>query len=68
MNTVTEMEKLLSYEDVAERLGMSVRGVYRLVDSESFPRPFKVGKRAVRFSEIEIQEYLNELKSRREGS
>jgi len=57
-------ERLLSFKDVAARLSVSVRGVYRLVDSRQLPPPVKVGH-ASRFPESELHEYMARIKNAR---
>ena len=57
-------ERLLSFKEVASRLGISVRAVYRLVDKGDLSPPVKVGG-ARRFPSIEIQAFIDNIKSKR---
>lgn len=62
---ILDAEKFLTYKQVASRLGMSVRAVYRLVDSRQLKKPVTISNRSVRFPESEISTYISELKNRR---
>jgi len=57
-------ERLISIRNVASRLGLSVRAVYRLVARDEFSRPVKVGG-ATRFYESDLDEYLSRLREGR---
>ncbi len=58
-------DKFLTYKEVASRLGMSVRAVYRLVASNVLAKQVQVGSRSVRFPESEIMAFITDLKSNR---
>lgn len=64
METTTTPEKLTSLRSVAERLDLSVRGVYRLIARGHLPRPVKVGG-ATKFFESDIVVYLASLQAQR---
>lgn len=64
---LTETENFLTYKQVAERLGMSVRAVYRLVASRQLKEPVKISNRSVRFPESEVSAFISELKNKREN-
>lgn len=63
MNAI-EQEQLVSVRALASRLGLSTRGVYRLVARGQFPPPVKVGG-ASRWCESDLEEYLSRLKAAR---
>ena len=65
MNNLTPNDTLISIKDVANRLSLSVRAVYRLIADDSFPPPVKVGG-ASRWYESDLSDYLNRLKSQRQ--
>ena len=52
------MDKLLNREQVAEAVGLSVPSLYRLMAKGHFPRPLKIGLRAVRWRESDIREFI----------
>lgn len=64
MSQNTANDRLLSIRQVAERLGLSTRAVYRLCAKGEFPKPVKLGG-ATRFYESDLQSFLERLKSRR---
>ena len=53
--------RLLPRRVVEARTGLSRSGLYRAVRDGSFPSPFKVSARAVRWSEAEVAEWLSSL-------
>lgn len=63
MNAV-DGDRLISIRNVAERLDLSTRAVYRLVAREELPRPVKVGG-ATRFYESDLAGYLTRLRAGR---
>lgn len=63
---IVENEKFLTTKEVASRIGMSVRSVYRLVQTSQFPKPVKVANRSVRYPESEISAFITDLKRQRE--
>ncbi len=65
---IPNTEKFLTYKQVALRLGMSVRQIYRLVASGDLSAPVKISSRSVRFPESEISDFISELKNKRESS
>lgn len=61
MNT---QDRLLTIQDVAQRLRISGRAVYRLIASGEIPQPVKLG-RSSRIPEGDLVEFLNKLKQQR---
>ena len=57
-------DRLLSLKDVANRLNISIRSVWRLIARRELERPVKVGK-ATRFIPSELEAYLEKLKQKR---
>ena len=55
-------ETLICLKTVARRLSLSTRAVYRLIASDDFPRPVKVGG-ATRFYQSDLDTYLIRLQS-----
>ena len=55
MNT---KDRLLRRREVEQRCGLSATSLYRLMKLKQFPRPIKVGPRAVRWPQSEIEAWL----------
>ena len=57
--TVTDSDsRLLRLGDVLVRSGLSRSTLYRQMGEGAFPRPLRVGVRAVRWRESEIEDWL----------
>jgi prophage regulatory protein len=54
-------KKLLKLQQVIERVALSKSTIYRGMDDGSFPRPFKLGSRMVRWLSDDIDAYLSRL-------
>lgn len=63
MPTPTQ-SRLVSLQGAAERLGLSLRAVYRLIASGTLPPPVKVGG-ASRLFESDLDAYLDRLQRAR---
>lgn len=57
-------EHLLSLRDVAAKLDLSLRGVYRLIANGSLPPPVKVGRSSKIFAS-DLHQYFETLKTNR---
>lgn len=57
------MDKLLKLEEVAERVGLGESTVRLKAKDETdpFPAPVRVGKKAVRWRESEVDSYIKNL-------
>ncbi len=51
-------DRLLRLDEVAARTGLGRTTIYRKMREGSFPEPLKIGARAVRWPESEIEEWL----------
>lgn len=60
----TQNTKLMRLPAVIERTGFSRSWIYELINQEQFPKPVKIGTRAIAFIESEIEEFLQELISK----
>ena len=56
--TTSTTDRLLSLKEVKTRCGLSRSSVYRMMRGGSFPEPLRVGLRAVRWREREIEDWL----------
>ena len=52
------VDKMLNVRQVGEIAGCSTPSIYRWMRADGFPRPLKLGARAVRWYESEVQEWL----------
>ena len=53
-------DRLIRLEEVLSCTGLSRSETYRQIQEGTFPRPVKVGKRAVRWRESEVEEWITE--------
>lgn len=64
--TTVQMEprnspELLTSQQVASRLSMSVRTLWRLVAAGKFPQPIRYNRKLVRWKAIEVRQYIESL-------
>jgi excisionase family DNA binding protein len=64
METNTAHDQLLSLKVVAQRLNLSLRGVYRLIARGILPRPVKIGG-STKLFESDLRAYLDFLRDQR---
>ena len=53
---------LLTARQVAERLSMSVRTLYRMANSGRVPRPIRLGRKLIRWRRRDVERYVRRLK------
>ena len=56
--SLSRPERMLRRNEVELRCGLACTTIYRLMMTGGFPRPVKVGPRAVRWPESEIEAWL----------
>lgn len=56
-----ERADLLTSQQVAERLAMSVRTVWRLVAAGKFPQPVRYNRKLVRWKSVDVDRYIDSL-------
>ncbi len=54
-----EEERLLNERQVAELVGVSRSTLRRMVLANEFPRPIRIGKRAIRWRKSEVLEWMD---------
>ena len=54
------MDRLLRRQEVEQRIGIARSTLYQLMRAGEFPLPLKIGPRAVRWSQREIEEWVEE--------
>ena len=59
MTVTTSDNRLLRLSEVQARCGLSRSTVYRQMGERAFPRPLRVGVRAVRWRQSEIESWLS---------
>ena len=52
------MNPILRLKDVEKAIGLKRSTIYNLIQAEQFPRPSRIGKRAVGWSHNEIKNWL----------
>ena len=62
MVSYTGPKDLLTAREVANRLSISLRTLYRMLARGQLPRPIRLGRRHVRWKAIDVQHYLDQLK------
>lgn len=58
------LDRLIKLEDVMHQVGIGKTKIYDMIQFEEFPAPVKLGRYS-RWSQIEIQEWIEEKKGRR---
>lgn len=61
-----ENEKLLRLADVEIVVGLKKSSLYNLINEGRFPKPVKLGKRAVRWRYSDLQKFISHLSSSEE--
>lgn len=56
MNTASK--RLIRLPEVLNKTGYKKAWIYRLISEDKFPKPIKLGRRAVAFIEIEVDEWI----------
>jgi len=60
MNTSTKQTtRLIRLPEVMHKTGYKKSWIYRLISENRFPKPIKLGSRAVAFIEIEVDEWIS---------
>lgn len=60
--------RILRMRAVMRRVGLSRSSIYNMQRCDDFPRPVKLGPRAVGYIEQEIDQWIGNACQRREGS
>lgn len=53
--------KLIRIKEVMNRTGLARSTVYKYISENNFPKPIKLGSRAVAWVESEIEGWINEV-------
>ncbi|MGC0994955.1 AlpA family transcriptional regulator [Pantoea agglomerans] len=60
MNTSTKQTtRLIRLPEVMHKTGYKKAWIYRFISENRFPKPIKLGSRAVAFIEIEVDEWIS---------
>lgn len=60
-------DRLLKLEEVKRRVGLGKSMIYRLIQEEKFPAPYKISPFASRWSDREIVAWIDDVKDGFEG-
>lgn len=55
---------LLTPKQVAERLAVGMRTLWRLAETEEFPKPIRFNRKLVRWKASDVQRYIDSLPNR----
>ncbi|HID3655814.1 TPA: helix-turn-helix transcriptional regulator [Serratia marcescens] len=58
---MTERKRFIRLPEVLERTGFGKAWIYRLISRGQFPAPIKLGDRAIRFVESEVDEWIDQM-------
>ncbi|HFT3433954.1 TPA: helix-turn-helix transcriptional regulator [Klebsiella variicola] len=58
MNSASK--RLIRLPEVLNKTGYKKAWIYRLISEDKFPKPIKLGERAVAFVEVEVDEWISE--------
>lgn len=53
-------QSLIRMSETTRRTGYGKAWIYRLINQNKFPKPIKIGSRAIAFVESEIDEWINQ--------
>lgn len=67
MTDTAPPERFLKLDEVKRRVGLGKSMIYRLIQEEKFPAPYKPSPCASRWSELEIVAWIDEVKDGFEG-
>lgn len=56
-------DRLLRLPEVRKRVGLGKTMIYELIAEGRFPRPYKITPSAARWSEREIERWINKMKN-----
>lgn len=58
---MTNKKRFIRLPEVLERTGFSKAWIYRLISQNRFPKPIKLGERAIAFLENEIDDWIEQV-------
>ncbi|TDY81504.1 UNVERIFIED_ORG: AlpA family transcriptional regulator [Pantoea allii] len=59
ITVTTNTTRLIRLPEVLHKTGYKKAWIYRLISENRFPKPIKLGSRAVAFIEIEVDEWIS---------
>lgn len=59
--------KLIRIKEVMNRTGLARSTVYKYINEDKFPKPIKLGARAVAWVESEIEDWINRIIQQRDS-
>lgn len=64
--TIEGRDRLLKLDEVKDRVGLGKTMIYRMIGQATFPAPYKPGGAASRWSELEIDAWIEATKGNRQ--
>ena len=52
--------RIIRMSELTKKVGLSRATIYRKLESDDFPRPVSLGKRAVGWKEVDVDDWINE--------
>ncbi len=59
--------KLIRIKEVMNRTGLARSTAYKYINENNFPKPIKLGSRAVAWVESEIEDWINDIIHQRDS-
>ncbi len=59
MQNQSQPKRAIRETEVRVKIGLSHTTIWRLVREDKFPKPFRIGKRAVAWNEADVDAWLN---------
>ena len=53
-----QQQKILRVADAVQKTGLSRSTIYRLLEAEDFPSPIRLSKRAIGWTEAQLNEWI----------
>jgi len=53
-----QQQKILRVADAVQKTGLSRSTIYRLIEAEDFPEPIRLSKRAIGWTEAQLNEWI----------
>jgi prophage regulatory protein len=53
-----QQQKILRVADAVQKTGLSRSTIYRLLEAEDFPLPIRLSKRAIGWTELQLDEWI----------
>jgi len=58
----SDPEELIPLSKVIEEIGLKKSTIYRMISHKEFPRPYKLGKKSIRWKRSQLERWKNSLR------